>query len=189
MGLPSSRIRLENGVKPYYSLNYATTIDGIELSNNISTLNNIQTDDAAGQQAQYAPPVEYPMMMMEIADDGSVMGITCRFLISDVEPVQAEIEAMDFTEAYDIFKTQMKYKFFTIDDQPVTIKISKIRLSYCLTRKKDAVNEYLIIPVWNFIGPKYSVEGEPSEYIDDTEYSYLKINAMDGSIFDVDSGV
>lgn len=79
-----------------------------------------------------------------------------------------------------------------------TIIIDKIILGYMQVKQGNGENEYLLIPVWNFIGREsihmdikhkkngniIESESEMPEYGHGNQHSFLTINAIDGSIID-----
>ena len=78
------------------------------------------------------------------------------------------------------------------------IIIDKIVLGYMRVRQSTGQEEYILIPVWDFIGREsihmdckhkkldriYEVETEMPEYGYEDQHSFLTINAIDGSIID-----
>ena len=72
----------------------------------------------------------------------------------------------------------------------VDINIDSIELRMMRTLVKDKNNEYMMIPVWNFMGSKKDTLIGKRAIIEDTvgRKSFLIINAIDGSLVHSDLG-
>lgn len=69
------------------------------------------------------------------------------------------------------------------DQERISISISKITLGMMRVAKKDSMEEYMYIPVWDFFG-HYIIERDNSDSYSERACSMLTINAIDGSIID-----
>lgn len=63
--------------------------------------------------------------------------------------------------------------------------VDKITLSYCRVQKRNAPDEYMLIPVWDFIGCRgFARNGEEVQQRIAVNETLLTINAVDGTVVD-----
>lgn len=114
--------------------------------------------------------------------------------------INENVRLLPFDDVLKTFRDQIFYHCVTGDpDDPdsgkgETIHITQIYFSVMRIRKKDALNEFCIVPVWDFTG--YVKRAGTAMTPDETEreiasssgLSFLTINAVDGSVIDRDKG-
>lgn len=119
-----------------------------------------------------------------------------------VEKVEVEqSNLLPFGEVKDLFQTmvQVKYEPMVLEKDTyhissMTLDINGITLSLQRVREGDCVTEGLFIPVWNFWGTQTIVYEDGTTVVrdsvnDDTyPVSLLTINAVDGSVIDIQKG-
>ena len=86
-------------------------------------------------------------------------------------------------------KENIFYKNYTAYGSTADICITQIELNLMRIMRKDKPGEYLIVPVWDFIGNvKQSYDGEEPKWSSFGDQSYVTINAIDGSWINRDWG-
>lgn len=112
--------------------------------------------------------------------------------------VNESVELLPFDEIMERFKSPVLYNAIPeLDEDSAMIKkklvITKIQLGMMQVRKKDSGSALLMIPTWTFFGKTIQTYDGPqpggydlnenNEYIEETPgYSYLVLNAIDGSV-------
>ena len=99
--------------------------------------------------------------------------------------ISKDVPLMPFEQIKDIFRQQVKYyySYHAWPSSKETINIDKIVLSLMKIDEKDNNEASLVIPVWDFIGTQDSVFFGIKDG-GDADYSFLTINAIDGSSID-----
>ena len=109
-----------------------------------------------------------------------------------------DVEIMEFTEIQDIFKKYISIENIWIEDENINrykICINNIKLGMMRIKSNESPTGYFILPVWDFYGysayelndseSMQQVLNENNELIlKKYGYSFLTINAIDGSIID-----
>lgn len=112
------------------------------------------------------------------------------------------VALLPFSQIQEMFEQQMKIQGAWQEDEHIIareVHIERVTLGYDKISGKDCPGEYLLVPVWDFIG--YSIDtydkqqsggaklDENNQHTEDIySYSYLTINAIDGSIIDRNLG-
>ena len=98
--------------------------------------------------------------------------------------ISDDVPLMPFEQIKNIFRQQVKncYSYLVLD-RFETINIDKIVLSLMKIDEKDNNEASLVIPIWDFIGTQDNLIFGIKDG-GDADYSFLTINAIDGSIID-----
>jgi hypothetical protein len=115
------------------------------------------------------------------------------------DTISQDTPLVDFEEVNNVFKNYCGYSFSWVpqydnipDDVTVTININKVEFNLMVTKEKDDIGSYIMIPVWDFVGDitydqeVFTVEGEP--YEGENNIAILTINAIDGTIINREQG-
>ena len=148
-------------------------------------------------EAQYAPYCPQEYIEMIIRDSG------VNYMYWEMPSVQTRIlnenvELLPFDGIIERFKSQVLYEAFPALGEGTsivkkTLVIERVELGMMQVRKKDSLATLLMLPTWTFFGKTILQYSEPqpggyslnenNEYISEMPgYSYLIINAIDGSI-------
>jgi len=144
------------------------------------------TTYASNNQGKYSFPWDPEIIEMRINDSGVFyFKWTNPGIIKDT--LNSNVQLLQFSEIKKIFIQQMQIKkvdqlVHNADTKKTIININKISLGMMRIAKKDNQEEYLIIPVWDFLGNYIDEKGKIIN--NEVAYSFLTINAIDGSIID-----
>lgn len=148
-------------------------------------------------EKQYAPycPQEYIQMIIR---DSGVNYMYWEMPSKQLGILNKNVELQPFDKIIERFKSQVLYEAFPSLDEgsavnKKTLLIDRIELGMMQIRKKDSVSTLIMIPTWTFFGKTILQYTEPqlggyplnenNEYVSEIPgYSYLIINAVDGSI-------
>ena len=138
-----------------------------------------------------APPWGYERLFFSVNNQGIVRAIWLD-PIEVIEKVIDDTQLMPFSEISEIFERMMRIKFapHALAHDKADFEINRITLSLHRIVEKDSNETGLLIPAWNFYGKlttTYSNMGE-SYTSEDTAYSFMTINAIDGSVIDTEKG-
>jgi hypothetical protein len=115
------------------------------------------------------------------------------------ETLTEDVPLLDFDTVQKTFEEYMGFKFAwepAFDNVPKdatsTITIHTVELNLMMTLEKDNLDNYIMIPVWDFVGDQeyndeiITQEGEPLR--GQKNVAILTINAIDGTVIDREQG-
>ena len=167
-------------------------------------------DDPARERAEkagYLEESDYSVFMPEQVHatvgvrDGRIASINVQGLHHETGCINSNAQLLPFDTIVKIFKDQIVYCYFVGSDDAKDdrdwdehLYITDVYLSMMRVRKKDAPNEFYLLPVWDFgfrhenIWDRNVAEAGGPETHDMSMYSTLTINAIDGTIIDRNLG-
>ncbi len=123
------------------------------------------------------PPIRYEYLVVYVSSDG-LEGIYWQFPLEQSEVITENVKLMPINDVLGIAK-----EYFEIQEYE-GMSVKHMKLSYTRIDKQNDYNSFYYIPVWDFYG-----EIKPYDPgIDFDIYSFLTINAMDGTIIDRSKG-
>ena len=170
-----------------WRLEYRRQIDGIP----VSYANTYQM-----ASPENGEPWSYERIMLFVTDDG----IAEAFIeeLNDVDETLVEnCKLMSFNEIMDVFKKMMpvQYNVTAMGDELLNAEwnVTSIEFGYTRISEENADYTGLLVPTWSFYGTEYATY--KSDELESGEYSFsanvypiLTINAIDGSIIDLEKG-
>ena len=120
-------------------------------------------------------PIRYESLSIAVSDKG-VIGMTWQFPLAFKEQLTEDVKLMPISEVLEIAK-----KYFSVQDYR-NLEINKMKLSYSRIDKQGDEEAFYYVPVWDFYGTLPKDEYDP--WMDLDRYSFLTINALDGTIID-----
>lgn len=165
-----------------YCVNFTRTLEGIPVT---------YTKDSGTTVAEDADEnVAWPYEELSlIFDEKGMTDFSWRNPYTIEKQSDEYVFLMPFTDIQNIFEEMIieKNKDFTeYEGMTVHFNINEVRLGYMRVRDSAGAGTGSMVPVWDFFGSKtivYSQENEP--YVQaEPYYSWLTINAMDGTIID-----
>ena len=188
-----------------YKILFTRTVEGVPTTyrenkydlfmQNTSPSNH--KNEQKNTEKQYAPYCPQEYIAMIVRDSG------VNYMYWEMPSIQTgmlnkNVSLKPFDEIIDRFKTQVLFESFpSLDEDDSVIKktlvIDRVELGMMQVRKKDSIATLMMVPTWTFFGKtilKYSEPqpggyplNENNEYTSEVPgYSYLIINAIDGSI-------
>lgn len=137
--------------------------------------------------AQYDQTWRQERIFVEI-DDGGVRQLIYESPLSVLDMLSEQSRLLPFSEIADIFERRITVVNNTTDfleDKKFTERyvITEIRLGLVEIREEDRQTG-LLVPAWDFLGysERTNQNGVTESYPFDSSYSFLTINAVDGSI-------
>ena len=129
-----------------------------------------------------------PEYIRVIVDDSQIVEWTWVNPCMKTEMISDNVPLMPFEQIKDIFRQQVKNYFaYLPPDITATIHIDKIVLSLMKIAEKDNIEGGLVIPVWDFIGTQ-EINFFGIKDGGDADYTFLTINAIDGTVIDRNLG-
>lgn len=160
--------------KQCYDFQFIRTINGSPFSN-IETSVQLDTDDPNAlhpEEPNYAY-VLHPESLDVLIDDTGVVGFIWENPTEITSTLSDNVPLLNFDEIVGKAKDFIFYKNYTAYGSTAHITISEIKLNMMRIMRQDKPGEYLIVPVWDFMG---------------NNQSYVTINAIDGSNINRDWG-
>lgn len=143
-----------------------------------------QSDDG---RMGYCPSVEEELIEIVVDSDG-LQRLRWKGASEAQHIVNDNVSTLSIEEIKNIAKKQLGTIFSSFDGSHFNVSIEEAKLGMSMLQQKDSSKEYLVIPVWDFIGnyvqTLHTKEGDTEIIKDESSYSLLTINAIDGSIID-----
>jgi len=172
-----------------YVFEFARTVMGVPVPY-IAASVQLDTDDPnvpARPEPEYDIRVDPERLEILVDDTGIVeFDWSCPLEIGAVK--SEHVTLMPFSDIVQKAKDNIFFKNYTAYDSKAEIKITSIRLSLMRIMQKDKPGEYLVVPVWDFIGNQRDIVGGNGEWSTFGDRSYVTINAIDGSSINRDWG-
>ncbi len=139
----------------------------------------------------YAPTTKDDCIIIVIDDDG-VQGLYYEYPHEITGVIQQESELLPFEQIMEIAEAILPLKEMWLEQhyEDVQLNIYEIRLGYMRVISRNT-QEFEYIPVWDFFGTEEVRQTKNGEVFISHErpfYSYLTINAIDGTVIDRNYG-
>ena len=171
---------IETDTQAYYFI-FTRSFNGIpvtlveEKNTGLSSDNVVQI-----QYDQYLPPEK-----IEIAvNDLGVVYFNWRDSKTNIKTLNNNVQLLDFEKILSRFESLIFQKNFSQENAELIIDIVEIKLGYFHIPVKDEKDEYMLIPVWDFIGKSIKNTSWGEEFAKEKLYSFVTINAVDGTNID-----
>lgn len=137
--------------------------------------------------------VHHPEILVVVVDDGGIESVLFHAPYTLNGILEESCTLMPFDKIMEIAAKLMPLKIASYEQSygDIRVQITEIRLGYMYTLQKDTPGEYVLTPVWDFVGTvEYrqkkngKITGESSEPFT----SRLTISAIDGTIIDRNYG-
>ncbi len=161
-----------------WEVQYTRSIGGVPIAYS-STDVGFSEIPAEGEIVQ--SPWENEKLTFYVNDDG-IVGMYWAAPYELGETVTEDAALMPFSDVMDIFRKMFVVNY---DGQDMDVTVDAIRLAYMRVSEQNKNYTGLLVPVWDFYGPRtWTLEdGEPYTFYD-PDQSLLTINAIDGTIVD-----
>lgn len=126
--------------------------------------------------------------LLVAVDDKGIANVYWTGPLDVTEVLSEDTEILPWSDIEDVFDKMMviKHADYVNDEDMVHIEIMHVSLSLQRIMQRDSFTTGLLVPVWNFYG---TTAYNDESYTQDCGYRpLLSINAIDGSVIDVDSG-
>ena len=143
-----------------------------------------------GNNEQFAPQWGYENMIFDLEDEGMSHAIwQAPMRLLDTVTEQSQLKPFSEIEEIARKMLRIKYEPDARDEhtESIRIDIDRVELSLQRVAEQDNFERGLLIPAWNFFG-KYSYTFDDGNITNTEIGSFLSINAIDGSIIDVQQG-
>ena len=160
-----------------YRLYYAREVNGIRIT------------PEAQYGARYAhetmnPVLRYEHLYLDV-DKNGVFELRWSDPIEVTERVAEDCELLSFEQIMDIFATIAPLSIQHMEGEGNnTLSINRAVLGYMCLQERGKPTSYRLVPVWDF----YGVRTFAREHYDFHNWSWLTINAIDGTIIDRELG-
>jgi hypothetical protein len=187
----------DEAVPSYHWFTYVRAVDGVPME-------LVSTKDKTGMSYRES---WRPESIGIGVDDQGVWYIGWNSPTELREELNANVALLPFERIMEVFQTQAINQFvYTGEDSQYlthcSYELDRIALNYMAVAKEGTQDEYLLIPVWDFYGrtvltysadyrkqsQHYIVDDNNQRVEEDHTYSYMTINALDGTVIDRDLG-
>jgi hypothetical protein len=179
--LPRMNPDILDSDKKAYEFIYEKIYEGIPVSYFDSRMVRKQTEDGVDNNT-YSAVLEPERLAVQV-DDSGIVFFDWKNPTTSNGILNENVQLLPFEKIKEIFENNIFYHYFYESNEgSLDIFIDKIVLSYFVQPVMDSNDEYMAIPVWDFIN-----EGS-GEYNSGRASTYLTINAIDGSVINRDLG-
>lgn len=160
-----------------YRLYYSRVVDGIRIT-------PVYQEGAKDAEELYNPVLAYESLYVDVGAEG-IFQMEWEYPIEISEIIAEDCELLPFEKIMDIFGviaplTIQRYEYEANNN----LYITRAVLGYMCVQERDDSFAYQLIPVWDFFGERTI---GPERY-NEHNWSYLTINAIDGTVIDRDYG-
>lgn len=167
-----------------YVFKVQRVVKGVEVSCVTGSV-QMDTDDPNVQQKEPVYSDAVPAEWIHIVvDDTGIVYFSWSDPSEEEEILSESVTLMPFDEIIEKAKDNIFYKNYTAYGSECHIHITSIELGMMRVMKKDAPGEYMMVPVWDFIGSHEHIMDGESHWLPFGDQSYVTINAIDGSHID-----
>ncbi len=182
-----------------YSFIFYRCYSGAEIKS-VMYLPGQTTQSEFGEQAgevDFSKQVSPEALLVVIDDEGINQALWLNYT-EYIETVADDMPLLDFNTVKGIFESYCKYRFSWAPyddmqkDMGTTFNVKRVELNLMAIIEKDSLENYITVPVWDFIADQEyeedytSQDGYPIE--GDKDVSILTINAINGSIINRERG-
>jgi len=169
----------------YYDLDLTPAINGIGMP-------ELGNDSQLGFDAGSMSAAPRPEGFRACVDDTGVISFAWEHPKTKISEVDEDVEIMDFDSIIDIFEQKILYTLYMDGDAQREVHINNITLSLMPVKKMNSP-QTVLVPVWDFRGyyfdPNDEVWRNSANVKGESDYfSFLTLNAIDGSIIDRNKG-
>lgn len=174
-----------------YAFKFARNYNGVL----VKSINHLSGED---KNINYSKRVS-PENMLIIIDDNGINTVYWVNYTQKLETVSDDTPLMDFNSVKDGFEQYVKEKFTWTPDEDtlpkgvcVTLNVKKVELNLMAIPEKDNLENYITVPVWDFIADEtfdkkvHTQEGYVAE--GEKDISIVTINAINGAIINREQG-
>ena len=130
------------------------------------------------------PVLPYEELELYVTQDG-IARADWGHAIEVTAMLSEDCELLTFEQIMDIFATVAPLSIQSMEGEGNnTLSINRAVLGYMCLQERGKPTSYRLVPVWDF----YGVRTFAREHYDFHNWSYLTINAIDGTIIDRDLG-
>lgn len=137
--------------------------------------------------------VHHPETLVVVVDDAGIESLLFHspYMLNGI--LVENCTLMSFDKIMEIAAQLMPLKIASYEQsyRDIRVQITEIRLGYMYTLQKDTPGEYVLTPVWDFVGTveyRQQKNGKITAESSDPYKSRLTINAIDGTVIDRDYG-
>jgi beta-lactamase regulating signal transducer with metallopeptidase domain len=140
-----------------------------------------------------------PESLSVVIDDNGISSASWNNYSEFIENVSPDQPLIDFDRVREIFEQHCQQKFTWVPrddslgpDLKATLTVKRVELNLMVIPEKDNLENYITVPVWDFIGDmvydeKYvAQDGYPAN--EEKDVSIVTVNAANGSIIDREQG-
>ena len=157
---------------PHFDLYYARKVDGIPVT--------YSSEEGARNATEEFNPV-LRREQLWFCMDSERISFQWHYPLDVTGMVAEDCELLPFDRIMDIFATIAPLTLLSLEGEGnVSLTIDRAVLGYMCLQERNNPTSYRLVPVWDFFG----VRTLGRERQDDARYSWLTINAIDGTVID-----
>ena len=140
------------------------------------------------EEGSYTPIWHYEHVLAAVDGDGTILGMAWESPLIETEVISDATTLLPFEEIMDIFTQQVNRIYSYEEATGGRLTVTGVQLGLFRIREQGDMESGLLVPVW-FITGKYCDAEHPEElYLKDEYDPIAVINAINGSIIDVNNG-
>ena len=157
---------------PHYHLNYAREVGGVRIT-------FTREGGARYAEEEFNPVLRQEELLLEVSEDGS-MSLHWYDPLDVTGMIAEDCELLPFDQIMDIFGTVAPLTLLHLEGEGnVSLTIDRAVLGYMCLQERNNPRAYRLTPVWDFFGVR-TLGRERQDF----KYSWVTINAIDGTFID-----
>ena len=136
----------------------------------------------------YTPVWHYEHVLAAVDGDGTILGMAWESPLAETEVLADDTALLPFGEIMDIFSRQVNRIYSYEEATGGSLTVSDVRLGLFRIREQGDMESGLLAPTWFITGEYHSASHPEDVSLRDEYWPIAVINAVNGSLIDVNNG-
>lgn len=136
----------------------------------------------------YTPVWHYEHVLAAVDGDGTILGMAWESPLAETEVLADDTALLPFGEIMDIFSRQVNRIYSYEEATGAALTVTDVRLGLFRIREQGDMESGLLVPTWFITGEYHSASHPEDVSLRDEYWPIAVINAVNGSIIDVNNG-
>lgn len=136
----------------------------------------------------YTPVWHYEHVLAAVDGDGTILGMAWESPLAETEVLADDTALMSFEGIMDIFARQVNRIYSYEEATGGSLTVSDVRLGLFRIREQGDMESGLLVPTWFITGEYHSASHPEDVSLLDEYWPIAVINAINGSLIDVNNG-
>lgn len=136
----------------------------------------------------YTPVWHYEHVLAAVDGDGTILGMAWESPLAETEVLADDTALLPFEEIMDIFTRQVDRIYSYEEATGAALTVTDVRLGLFRIREQGDMESGLLVPTWFITGEYHSASHPEDVSLRDEYWPIAVINAVNGSLIDVNNG-
>ena len=136
----------------------------------------------------YTPIWHYEHVLAAVDGDGTILGMAWESPLTETEVLADDTTLLPFEEIMGIFTQQVNRIYSYEEATDAALNVTDVQLGLFRIREQGDMESGLLVPAWFITGEYHSADHPEDVSLQDEYWPIAVINAINGSIIDVNNG-